>query len=453
MTALSTFNSIIQNVRNERVDQLVDYRASSVTAPDVTELPWENQFARMATYSPGVPASWTENRDQYSRQFIGSTYIAIGAIARMAAMQEAKVKWRREKKGRVVYEDVSPSHPLCQLLEYVNEQLTQWDLWYYMVGWRFLCGDSFTFKAMNGFGITKMLHPIPPQWVHVIPDENNFIAGYRVQPQWGGEFFIPHQAVIHLQNPSLDWSSTGRYYGMPSVKAAAVTIELENEMFKRRYYKEKSLCRPGLIFKTPRILQPKQLQQLWGNVTAQWSMAENTGRPMILHGDLDLVDDLSNKGQELDYTTSLDKTLEYSLAVHGVPKTVVGMADANKAAFDASLKQFCMFTMNPLLKQMSQHLTHDLAHDFDPELEIKLGPCNVDDQDALRKDIELMIKAGAITPDEVRHRLRDMPALDGDIGSKPIMVSGFQRVGSGGEDSTVVGRQALGGANTERTDR
>ena len=92
---------------------------------------------------------------------------------------------------------------------------------------------------------------------------------------------------------------------------------------------------------------------------------------------------------------------------------------------------------------MSQHLTQDLAREFGDDLIIELGPCQIDTLDALRLDIDLMIKAGAITPDEVRHLMRSMPPLPGGHGSKPIMVSGFSQVGDEAPCKTNVGRAAL----------
>ena len=80
--------------------------------------------------------------------------------------------------------------------------------------------------------------------------------------------------------------------------------------------------------------------------------------------------------------------------------------------------------------------------------------------------VEAMIKAGAITPDEVRETLMDMDPLDSPHGSKAIMVSGFQAIdpvtGKPDEtgtpqspakpptetDTVEVGRQALSGSQS-----
>jgi HK97 family phage portal protein len=344
----------------------------------------------------------------------------------MAAMQECMVQRKLVKKSGVTMENVSPTHPLVELLEEVNPQDTKWDLWFHMVGWRLLTGDSFLYKAKNGFGIPKEIWPMPTQWVRVIPDARTYISGYEIQ-SGPASYIVPRDWMVHVKNPNLDWSDVGRYYGQPSIQACATTIELENEMFRRLYHQFRNFSAPGMVFHTDTRLQPHQVRQIWAQMTAQHSMAEHSGRPMVLHSGLNLSTAYSHSSnKELAYSESLDKTLEYTMAVMGVPPAVVGLTKANnRANMDSALTQFCKMTVDPILRHMSEHLTQDLARDFSKDLVIKLGPCMVDTEENMRKDIEVMIKAGAVTPDEVRKMLQDMPNIKSAHGDRPVMVSGF----------------------------
>jgi phage portal protein BeeE len=303
---------------------------------NVMDLPAEQQFPFMSgTYLGGGVADWQENRDLYVKKYTGSTYIAIGAIARMAAMQKVKVMRRVIKGNEFSYEPVSPTHPLVELLEHVNPFDTAWDLWFYTVGWRLLTGDSFLFKAKNGFGITQQLWPMPSQWVHVIASANEFISGYQVRSGCGHDFTVPRDCMIQIKNPSLDWEGNGRYYGNPTIKAAAQSIDLENEMWKRLYHQFKNMAPPGMVISTDMRLQPAQARQLWTQLAAQYSMQSHSGRPMLLHSGMKLEGEFSPPGsRELDYKGSLDKVLEYSLAIHGVPKALAGMMDSASRCHD-----------------------------------------------------------------------------------------------------------------------
>lgn len=420
---------------------------------NVMELPVEQQFPFMSgTYLGGGVADWQENRDLYVKKYTGSTYIAIGAIARMAAMQKVKVMRRVIKGNEFSYEPVSPTHPLVELLEHVNPFDTAWDLWFYTVGWRLLTGDSFLFKAKNGFGITQQLWPMPSQWVHVIASANEFISGYQVRSGCGHDFTVPRDCMIQIKNPSLDWEGNGRYYGNPTIKAAAKSIDLENEMWNRLYHQFKNMAPPGMVISTDMRLQPAQARQLWTQLAAQYSMQSHSGRPMLLHSGMKLEGEFSPPGsRELDYKGSLDKVLEYSLAIHGVPKALAGMMDsASRSNIESAIWGFAKTTLDPILEHISQHLTQDLAREFDPNLIIMLGPSAVDSQDSLRKDIELLVKAGAVTPDEVRHLLMKLKRLEGGMGQRPVMISGFQTVNDpNNPGKTMVGRANLAPSNAE----
>ena len=289
----------------------------------------------MATSFRDGPASWVDNRDRYVEQYTGSAYIAIGAIARMAAMQKAKVLRRTEKKSGIRFEEVSPTHPLVELFEEVNPIDTPWDLWFYTIGWSLIAGNSYLYKAKNGFGTPKQLWPMPPQWVKVIPDPVNFIAGYEINSNYGSAFHVPKSYMIDIKQPALDWSDNGRYYGQPSIKAASTTLDLENEMLKRLYYQFKNFAPPGMVFETDQRLQQNQVQQIWAQMAAQHSMSAQTGRPMVLHSGMKLSGSWnSNSDRELSYTDSLDKTLEMTFATLGVPKNVVGLSQDQNRCLD-----------------------------------------------------------------------------------------------------------------------
>ena len=440
---------------------------------NVNTLPVEQQFPAMSVgtaFDGNTAAHWVRNRNAQVKRYSGSVYMGIGAISKMVAMQDVTVQRRfKPKNGKtgIKYERVSYTHPLVELLEEVNPVDTLYDLWYYMVGWRLTTGDSMLFKARNGFGTPKQLWPLPSQWTRVIPDPTLGVKGYEVDGN-AGTFFVDARNMVHIKAPNLDWEGHGRYYGHAAIDAAETTITLEREMLNRLYYTFKNFAPPGMVFSTEQRMQPHQVHQLWANLSAQHSMSEHSGRPMIVHSGLKLEGQFGGSGaRELDYVGSLDKTLEITLATFGVPRAVLGMVEgANKASTQSALIQFCKMTIDPILKQFSQHFTQHLATDFaeDKSLVVKLGPCAVDKEEQLVTMVEAMIKAGAITPDEVREILMNMDPLDSPHGSKAVMVSGFQAIdpvtgradnmdpASGKAqpttDTVEVGRQALSGSQS-----
>lgn len=488
--SLTNLTSILDRVGN---DPFLNNRVTVSGARNggnISNVPMAQQFPSMSvgtSFDGQTSAHWVRNRDNQTRKYKGSTHMAIGAIAKMVAMQDVVVQRRfipKNSKTGTKYEKVPFTHPLVELFEEVNPVDTLWDLWFYMVGWRLTTGCSMVFKARNGFGLPKQLWPTPSQWTRAIPDQQVGIKGYEVDGGVG-TYFVDADSMIHVKDPSLDWSGHGRYYGHAAIDAAETTITLEEQMLDRLFHTFKNFAPPGMVFSTDQRLQPHQVHQLWANLSAQHSMSEHSGRPMIVHSGLKLEGQFGGSGtRELDYTGSLDKTLEITLATFGVPKAVLGMVEgSNKASAQAGLVQFCKMTIDPILKQFSQHFTQDLASDFtdDKSLVVRIGPCAVDKEEQLASMIEVMIKAGAITPDEVRETLLNMDPLDSPHGSKAVMVSGFQAIDPvtglpdqlaapakpekqaspesdtktvdrpksvQGEDTVTVGRQALAGAQS-----
>lgn len=363
-------------------------------------------FAHMAvgqSFSRRDIAQWIVDRNEYVKHYTGSVYVAVGAIARKFAMQEAKV-------GVVVHDDageriepIRSDHPLVKLFNQPNPVMTEFDLWFSAIAWRLVTGDSFLWKARNGFGVTTELWPMPSQWVHAVPDAVEYISGYRVHGVFNRtDVFIPKRDMLHMKEPSVDWSNNGRFYGFPQLAASASMVDLEESMLKRLYHQFRNFAPPGLHYSTDVRLEPKELKQLYSQVVGLHAAAEATGRPIVTHSGLK-ADEFSKSTREMDYQKSIEVAMEYILAIFGVPKAIVGLVkDTNRANMQAAMLAFCENTVNPLLVAIGQSLTLSLAHEYDERLVIYFDPCTVEDAEQMRKNIETASKQGAVTPNEIR---------------------------------------------------
>ena len=368
-----------------------------------------DEYAQIAVAPSGPrgqePAAWHLDRNEYAKHYKNSVYIAIGAIARKIAMQPVIVSRRVVDEQGERLEPVGLNHPLQQLFMEVNPRDTQWDLWFYTAAWRLLLGESYWWKARNGFGTTKEIWHLPPQWVRAIPSQTEFIAEYEVQGVFGTDpVRIGAGEVVHMREPSLDWSNNGRFYGTPPLAAAATAVDLEDAMYKRLYHSFKNYAPPGEKFTTDAELQPEQVMEVYRQIMSQHRAAETTGRPMLLHSGLKPTG--AQMPKEMDYRESLEVTMEAVLAVFGVPKAVVGLvSDTNRANMHGALESFCQNTVNPMLSHIGQHLTQGLAREFEPNLVVHFQPCTVEDTKALHDAWRIAGSAHAVTPDEVRDEL------------------------------------------------
>jgi len=107
-----------------------------------------------------------------------------------------------------------------------------------------------------------------------------------------------------------------------------------------------------------------------------------------------------------------------------IPLWVVGLVDGlSKANAEAGQATFAHNKLNPMLVQYSQVLTKYLAKDFEEDLIIEVGPFTVRDFGQIVNGAQALWRAGAITPNEIRDYLLNLPPLD-EGGDTPVLPAG-----------------------------
>lgn len=408
-----------------------------------------SDWASIVVQEPGNqrfrPSPWIVDTNEYVKHFKGTTFIAIGSIAKKVAQQEAKVMRRIRKKSGLAKEPVAWDHPLVQLFEQVNPIHTQFDLWYQMVAWRLLTGNSYWWKARNGFGKPAELWPLPSQWVWAIPSSKKFISEYLVRGVFGGvDRYIDAGDVLHIREMSIDWNGPGRFYGTPMAAAAATAIDLEEAMLQRLYFQFKNFNPPGMQYSTEEKLTESQFVDMMLQIRMQQHTAEQTGAPILTHSGVK-AQEFKNTVREMDYSQSLQTVMSYILAMFGTPQAVVGVSrEYSRSNLVGALLSWAENTINPLLRHMGQHLTQGLARDYDEDLVIEFDPIEVADADGLRADVAACQSAGAITPNEVRETLlKKSPFVGG--GDKPYKPAGAEEASYGNPAAEGSGGDGNGG--------
>ncbi len=400
-----------------------------VKTPEETIRKTLERFARIAAADfsgdPNAPAQWVVDKNEYTKHVKGPVYVAVGAVARKVAMQVPRVRRRVLDKGTAKLEDVPHTHPLVQLLEEVNPHpsFVPFDLWFLTVAWRLVTGDSYWWKLRNGLSVPAEIWPIPSQWVHAVPSPTRYIDSYRVDRFFGADGkaeIIPVEDMVHTRENSFDWSGNGRFYGMPPLTAASEMVDVDEQIKKRLFYEFKNYSKPGLHFHTDEHMSPDQLDEAIVDIMAQHSFSQQQGRPLITHSGFK-ASDFSASMKEIDYQQSLETVFDYVLSIFGVPKAVVGLvADANRSNMESALLTFAENTVNPLLVNLGQHLTVQLARDFGDDLVVEFDMVNVKDREQIRKDFETGFKAAALTPNDVREEFLGMGPFPFG-GDRPIM--------------------------------
>lgn len=112
---------------------------------------------------------------------------------------------------------------------------------------------------------------------------------------------------------------------------------------------------------------------------------------------------------------------------------------------EAQMATFAHNKLNPMLMQYSQTLTNQLAKDFEDDLIIEIGPFTVRDYKEIVNGAQALWRAGAITPNEIRDQLLNLPPLD-QGGDTPVLPAGVQLATYGNDVDD--GKRAAGGDET-----
>lgn len=374
------------------------------------------------------------------RLYRGSFAIAAGVRARSIASRQITVKRRVTKKSGLAYEDVSPNHLLCETLRNPNEYDTAFDLHFKTILLQSVFGDSYALKTRNGFGVPNQITPLYPQWMSVIPSPEKYIAGYRVNTWRFGTmgYDVERKDIVRFESFNVDGMGDSPFYGMPTSALAEDTIELESEMYSRVRHKLNNYAKPGLIFGTDQRLSAIQLEQNAHEIWSQHHAAEQTGKPMIVHTNMKLLaGGDGGQNEELDYLESLQATQKLNSSAIGVPLSVLGLvSDQNRASAEAAMFTYATNIINPDCVQYGQRWTKDLAEDYEEDLEVFIDPLDTNSLQDLIRAVEACWRSGAITPNEIRDRLMNLPPMKAG-GNDPVMPAGSMIANYGNDPDNV----------------
>jgi hypothetical protein len=170
--------------------------------------------------------------------------------------------------------------------------------------------------------------------------------------------------------------------------------------------------------------QRKVLREMIKEAT---SGAINAGEPIILDAFIKEVSRITNTPAEMDFNESSLLVRDRILGIYGVPEVILGLNDnANRASAVIADEVFCYHTCAPICRFLSDHLTSWFRVYYrDDDLVVWIEPPRPRDPDNARADWDQLIRAGAVTLDEVRERIGLDPLPEG--AGKILVRSGSAR--------------------------
>ncbi len=422
--------------RPRLADWFNDARPRPAPARDtVLDSPAGYQYL-LAALRSRAPGQWSQNLLELSRHFTSAIFLAINTLAKQAENADWRVYERDpgepESKTQLPHTD-----PLCRLLEDPNAEDSTGDLLYQVTQQLSLTGISLVWTPRhNPLDIPSELYVIPSATAFPLPHSATYPDGaYRVMPMYPyGPFatvpgyqtaagaIIPADQVIRIKNhhPYL------RYDGYAVLTALNLQIDTIEAIDRARWSTQMKGVDPTVAMGfDPEVFNPDEtdLNRLRAQIEAVNAGPQNAGK-ILFNPYGTTITRLSNTPAEMAWQEGWAQLVDFVLASYDVPKSVAGLQDAaTYATLFASLKQFYLLSLNPLLTKIAGRFNKHLVRPyFGPDLVLELRGQKITDEDLLEKQLANDAAVGARRLNEWR-KVRELPPLPGPEGDERVFAA------------------------------
>ncbi len=295
------------------------------------------------------------------------------------------------------YEVVTEPHPALELLETVNPHFNGFELTMLRLLYLQLTGDAYLHVVQDPLlGRPSELWPMPSQWTRVIPDDRQFVAGYR----YGADPFAPVEfgadEVIHFRLPNPEHLHHGKSK-LEAVWSALGLHQSKRAMDQARFDNH---ARPDFLLIVRQGASAEALDRFEKQIDSRLRGVRRSGRFITITGDV--------QAQPLSFPPEVlgdpERVLEEIAAGFGVPISKLLSNHPNRANADAADRAWLRDTVLPLCRLDEQKLNERYLPLFGIAEDAFLAydnPVPEDQHFALKRRVEL-VGAGILSIDEAR---------------------------------------------------
>lgn len=264
-------------------------------------------------------------------------------------------------------EEEIKNHPIFDLLNDVNPNMTKYELFFGTQALMDLTGNAYWYLARDneGKGKIREIYLLSPDKVNIVLDKANplSILGYTYGNKQDKIIFNKNE-VLHFKNFNPNGGYPAPHKGMGVVEASLWAIETDNEARNWNYSFFKNSARPDGVLTTEQVLGDDEFKRLKEQWEQTYRGSRNNGKPAILEGGLKWQD-ISKTQRDMDFIAQRTFSRDEILSLFRVPKTVVGITDdVNRANAEASDYVFAKRTIKPLMERFVTVLNEYLLPEF-----------------------------------------------------------------------------------------
>lgn len=330
------------------------------------------------------------------------------------------VLYRRKGNQEIVVTD----HPVLDLLKYVNNFFTRYQLFERLQANLELYGNEYWYLQKDKkTKLPKEIYPLMPG--SVVPVKGEFYVDHYEYSYLGKKISLGLDDVIHFKT----FNPYSNIIGLSTVEIARTTIETDiySKEYNRKFFVNDAT--PGGVLKAQdEIDQVKadQIRDKWHETFGGYSKAFKTA---VLGGGLDYTT-IQPKHADMQFIEQSKMNRDDILAMFGVPKTVLGIVeDVNFASAYAANYVFSSRTIYPKEKRIADYLNEFLIPLFgeDDMWFVVKSPVQEDKLQTTQVD-QILFSNGQLSTNEWRKRNGLSSVDNGDQLYLPFSLSPYTRV-------------------------
>lgn len=346
----------------------------------------------------------------------GWVYRNNDAIAQEVSKVEFELYTAGLSGGEIVYNEVE-THPLLDLLDKPNAEMTKAEFLYTIQSHKKLSGDAFVLKIRNGIQVTA-LRILPPDKIILnlqspTATDPTAVRSYNYKDTINGEgidLTYDPKDIIHFKKPN----PSNPFRGLGAVEALADDIDLDNLTIEttKKFFLNGAIT--NFVLSTESKVNDEQLKRLRAEMRSTYGGASNAYKAMILGGGLKPVD-ISYTNKEMQFLEQLAWYRDKIMIGFGNTKASLGMIDdVNRASFEGSIIGWLRNTVKPDDEAIVNTLNEYLVPEFGTNL--ILGFCDPVPEDRADDVAEVkdLYPIGILTLDEARAMVDLDPAENGE---------------------------------------
>lgn len=290
-------------------------------------------------------------------------------------------------------------HPLSNILSFVNNTLTSFDLFYLTQSHLDLCGFSIWYIERNG-KLIESLHPLNPKFIRVsLKNENE--VNYYIYRINNKDIKIDVNNIVLFKNPN----PTCLWDGKSIIQAGATSIGRMNDYNNYDASLIRNNAKPDFLVKYDGQLSDKQMKDL----TFQWNRAltgeHNRGKVKIMDSKFS-VEKLSFSPADIQFQNGRLMTNKEISSMFSIPYALIDSSDQLKAGLDQVLWQYEKFCLRPRLKRIEESLNEYLIPEYDDSGSLFVAYDNPVHAERNQEETRIIELLGANIID--RHEARNM---------------------------------------------